>query len=509
MNWHRRSKTKKKGLINVKVGFEGLQAPLIRFLSNDQLYEIHLATLEILDRVGVRVDEPEARELLKNAGAWVNEENNICRIPPHLVDDAIKSSPPRIVLSNRENKRCMFLEKNQPYFGTGSDLPFTLDPYTGERGNTTKKDIENTSRVTDALPNIDFMMSMGIATDTSELVSDLHQFEAMVNNCRKPMIVTAHHRQGLLDIIEMASLIRGGLENLQANPLFVTYVEPISPLRHAFDSAQKLLTCAEYLIPINYTPGMLAGATAPVTRAGAIATANAELLSGLTIHQLKRRGAPFVFGGAVTILDMKTTQLSYAAPEFHVNNIILTQLSQMYELPMFSTAGCSDSPVFDEQAALETAYTLLLAGLSGANLIHDVGFVESGLTCSLEMLVVSDEMIDMVRFMLRNFLINEETLALDVIEKVGPGKEFVTEGHTFKNFRKELWFPKLISRERRKTWEDGGKLTLAQRANKKAIEILENHQVPLLPEYVREGMRELISRREREYAKKKGVQTQK
>jgi len=483
----------------VKANFEALRSPLIRFLSDDQLYEIHLASLEILERVGVKVDEPEARQLLKDAGAWVDEGTGICRIPSYLVKSALQSAPPRVVLADRDGNRCLFLEKNQPYFGTGSDLPFTRDPYTGQRRETTKKDIENTTRVVDALKNIDFMMSMGIATDTPETVSDLHQFEAMVANTKKPIVATAHHRQGLLDIIEMAAMVRGGLDKLQANPLFVCYSEPVSPLRHAKEGTQKLLTCAEKLIPINYTPGMAAGATGPVTRAGAIATANAELLSGLTMHQLKRPGAPFIYGGVATVMDMSTSLLPYGAPEWHMTSVVLTQLSQMYELPMFSTGGASDSLIFDQQATLEAAYSLLLAGMSGANLIHDVGYIEAGLTCSYEMLVVCDEIIDMVRRIIRSFEINTETLALEVIQRVGPGGQFVTDEHTYRHFKEEMWFPRLITRQRYEDWENTGMLTMGDRANKRAREILESHQVEPLAQDVAEGVKELIARRTEEY----------
>lgn len=487
----------------MKVNVEAQLSPIFRILSDDQLYEIHLGSLEVLERVGVKVDEPEARKLLKSAGAIIDEDSKICKIPSDVVQSALNSAPPRVVLADRDNNRCMFLEKNNPYFGTGSDLHYVIDPYTGERRSNSKQDIENTTRVVDALPNIDFMMSMGIAKDEPASVSDLHQFEAMVNNTTKPMLITSHHRQSLLDQVEMAAIVRGGLENLQANPLFSLYTEPVSPLCHSTDGLQKLMSCAEYRIPVNYTPGLCGGGTGPVTRAGAFVTANAELLSALTIHQLKRKGSPFIYGGVATILDMKSTLFSYAAPEMHIGSAVLTQLSKMYELPMFSTAGCSDSNIFDEQAALESAYTILLAALSGANLIHDVGYVESGMTCSYEMLVVSDEIIDMVRHMMKNFAINTNTLAIDVIENVGPGGQYVTNEHTFANFKEEMWFPKLLNRNRRDSWEQTGSMTLSMKANEKARDILENYHPPKLSEKKQEEIKTLISKRLKSYESKK------
>ena len=312
-------------------------SPHFSLLSNDQLEQIHLASLEILDSVGVQVDEPEALGLLGRGGAFV--DGNRVKIPAWMVQDALASVPKRIVLSNTKGERSLFLEKNRPYFGTGSDLPFTMDSYTGKRRYSTKKDVENAALVVDALPNIDFIMSMGIARDVSASVSDLHQFEAMVTCTSKPMVFTCHHRQGLLDILEMGAVIAGGKANLQQNPFFACYSEPISPLRHSIDGTQKLLICAEWGIPVLYTSGLMAGGTGPVTLAGAVALANAESLSGLVIHQLKKRGAPFIYGGTASIMDMRTSLLSYAAPEMHLNQAIITQFRQNTTFPFSASVG--------------------------------------------------------------------------------------------------------------------------------------------------------------------------
>lgn len=320
-------------------------SPHLHFFSEDQLHELHLKTLEVLERVGVKVDEKEALDLLGDGGAFI--DGNRARIPSWMVEEAIRTSPPRVVLASREGERNVILEKNSVNYGLGSDMPYTLDPFTGERRASLKQDVVNVALVVEAMENIDFIMSMAIATDTPEKTSDLHQFQAMVTHTKKPIVFTAHHRQALLDIIEMATVICGDKKTLERLPFLACYSEPISPLRHAPEGTQKLLTCAEHKIPIIYTPGLMSGATGPVTLAGAVITANAELLSGLVIHQLKSKGAPFIYGGVATIMDMRTTIFSYGSPDFHLNNLVLTQLSQKYQLPVFSTGGCSDSPILD------------------------------------------------------------------------------------------------------------------------------------------------------------------
>lgn len=484
--------------MSLKPNTSAFLSPHLRFFGDDQLDQIHFATLEILERVGVQVDEPEALELLATGGAFV--EGNRARIPSWMVEDAVRTAPSRVALANRDGKRTLFLEKNQPYFGPGSDLPYTIDIYTGRRRHTLKSDVENAAKVADALPNIDFMMSLGIATDVPAAVSDLHQFEAMVTYTKKPVIFTAHHRQGLLDILEMAAVVAGSMTALRQNPFVVCYAEPISPLHHSPEGTQKLLTCAERGIPVVYTPGLMAGATGPVTLAGAVATANAELLSGLVIHQLKKKGAPFIYGGVATIMDMKTTLLPYGSPEWHMNSVVLTQLSRKYGLPVFSTGGCTDSCALDGQAAIEMTYSLLLAGLSGANLIHDVGYLEAGLTQSLTALVMCDEIIDLVRRIIRSYEINPETLAVDVVEEVGPSGHFVTHEHTNRYFRQELWMPRLFDRRRWAEWSANGSKTLEDRAAEVARQILERSQEQALGGAVAAEMKTIIAAAERRSA---------
>ncbi len=207
-------------------------------------------------------------------------------------------TPPRVVLCDRNGGPAMFLERNKVYYGTGSDTPNVIDPYSGERRPARLADIENISKVVDFLPNISFLMCMGIASDVNGAISDIYHFAAMVNNTTKPIVFTAWDLNNLKDIITMAEAVAGGAEALQRNPFLALYTEPISPLQHAVEAAQKLLWMAEKGLPVVYTPGLMTGASGPVTAAGGLVQGNAELLSGFLMAQLKREGTPLIYGVA-------------------------------------------------------------------------------------------------------------------------------------------------------------------------------------------------------------------
>jgi trimethylamine--corrinoid protein Co-methyltransferase len=284
-------------------------------------------------------------------------------------------------------------------------------------------------------------------------------------------------------VAQMAALVAGGWKALAERPYYVHYAEPLSPLTHTDEGVAKLLFCVERGIPVIYTPMTLAGSSAPVTGAGNLVACMAESLSGLVIAQLKRPGAPVIFGGVPTVIDMSTTLVSYGAPEMSLWSAALTEMAHYLHLPVFSTAGCTDAVAFDEQAAAESATSCLLAALSGANLVHDVGFTEGANSASLELIAATDEFIGMVDTIMRGVEITEETLALGVAEQVGPGGSYFGEKHTVRHFR-ENWFPKLMNRGNFEQWSAAGGLSLADKANQRVRRILRQHQPDPLPQDV-------------------------
>jgi trimethylamine--corrinoid protein Co-methyltransferase len=259
---------------------------------------------------------------------------------------------------------------------------------------------------------------------------------------------------------------------------------------------EKILYAAETGIPAIFTPCIMAGGTGPVTLAGTMVQALAEYLTGVVLAQLKRRGAGVIMGGVNAPMDMATSILSYGAPEMVLISAAMTDVSKWLGVPMFSTGGCSDSKTLDQQAAIEATLSIVIAALSGANLIHDVGYLESGLLGSYDMLVMSNEVIGMAKRILSGVKVTPETLAVDVIDKVGPGGHYLTQEHTRTHFKAETWFPTLIDRQMRRTWEASGARTMADRVRARVLGILESHEPEPLPDGVEDRLREMIAEAE-------------
>jgi trimethylamine--corrinoid protein Co-methyltransferase len=473
------------GSAMIQSRFTPALTPSLKVLSQSQIEEIHMATLEVLRRTGVVVRVEEIRSRMKAAGCWVDGER--VYIPPHLVEWAVQTAPKRIVLCDRSGQAHMHLEGRKGYYGTGSDTPFLIDPVTGERRKAVLEDIRNVARLVDSLEHIDFLMCMGIASDVTESISDLHHFKAMIENTEKPIVYTAWNRTNLEDIISMAETVAGGEEELRRKPFCALYSEPISPLTHAEESGEKLLYISGKGLPVVYTPGMQIGGTAPVTLAGALVQANAEQLSGLLICQLIREGAPVICGGGILFMDMAKGLISYAAPEFMLAMTAFSELCHHYQLPIFSFSGCSDAKVFDEQAAAEGAIWMMLTALSGGNLIHDVGYIESGLTASYEQIVTMNEFAGLVERFMQGVQVDAETLAIEVIDRVGPMGHYLADDHTFAHFR-ENWVPSLLDRSTFADWQSDGSKSMRDKVRERVLEILERHEPAPLGQSVGTGL---------------------
>jgi len=460
-------------------------------LSPEQFDRLHFAALDILESVGVNVFNDEALSLLKKTGARVSGER--ARIPAWMVKEALAFAPGSVRVRNRSGKRAMILENGRSYYGTGSDTPFVYDVYTGEHRVAVKQDVANAALVCDALSNIDFVMSMGLVSDVNRK-SYVHQFEAMALNTEKPIVYTAGNLSDIQEIYQIACAACGGEDKLLANQYHILYDEPSSPLQHSAEALDKLLFCAEKRIPVIYAPAVVMGASGPVTHAGAIAQANAEILSGLVIHQLKAKGAPFIAGGGAPPMDLRTMICSYGAPERDLTCTSLVALARYYDLPVFTTAGCSDAQAFDQQAGLEAGFNLLISGLAGGNLIHDVGYLGVGMTASLEAIMLCNEGIAMVRRLLSGVKVNDDMLAIDVIEEIGPGGNYMSEEHTSEHCREMIWAPELLNRMDYENWKNSGEMTFSERANRKVREILENHKVKTLPESAALKIKAIVDR---------------
>lgn len=449
--------------------------PRFRILDDAQIKRIHAAVLEILDEVGVRVNHPQALDLLSNGGARVMD-GGLVQFPSALVEDAIASAPSHLVIFNRNKVPVMDLGDRRTYFGTGTDLPKTIDLETREIRDTRADDIVTSTIISDALPHIDFIGSYGLPMDVPAGLHYIRCFQLEAANSIKPIFFTAGSVEDLAVIWEMACAIAGGPEALSAQPFLISYNEPTSPLTHSKEALGKLMFCAQNQIPVNYAPALLAGTTGPVTMAGALVVAVAEALSGLVIHQLTRKGAPISTGVAATTMDMLEATVSYTSPEFRLTHSACADLFHHYGLPVWGTAGCSDSQYPDLQTGAEYGFTLLNAALDGANLIHDCGYLGQGFVASPELIILADETIAMVKRYMRGFDIDSEHLALDVIRQVGPGGNFLQQKHTLDFFKQEHWQPGIFNRKNLPNWIKDGQKKTDDKLLEKAREILATHQ---------------------------------
>ena len=468
--------------------------PTMRMLSDEQIQEVHNSSLDILCRTGIVMKNEKARQLLLDAGAWESRER--IKIPEHLVTEAIGSAPSRIPMHNRLGELTMPLEEGKVFFGPGSDCVFTLDVETGERRESTAEDVRRIAQLCDGLDQIDFIMSMAVLSDVPALDHYLHSFIGMIRGAVKPVVYTANNRTDMEDIYRIACAVVGGETALREKPFLMLYAESISPLLYPDESVDKLLFCAEKGIPVAYPPSPNTGGGGPITVAGALALGNAESLVGLVLTQLVRPGTPFLYGMNIAALDMKSAIVSYGAPEWALAMPAWTDLGRYYGLPVWGAAGATDSKVVDAQAGIEATVTIMTAFLSRCNLVHDVGYIEYGTTSSMEMLVIADEIIRDVRYVMGGVEVSELTLAREAIHRARPGGGFLADDHTLDNWKWAQWRPDLIDRMRYDGWVKKGRKDMAARANERSREILAGHEVPPLPEAAEEMIAETLKERQ-------------
>jgi trimethylamine--corrinoid protein Co-methyltransferase len=460
----------------------------ITHLSDDQIAKIHAASLEILERIGVRLDLPEAIDLLKKAGARL--ENDRLFVPHGLVEQALASAPKQVTLYDRHGNPALPLGGRRCFFGPGSDCLNIIDHLTGERRKPRMQDVIEGVTLCNALPNIDFVMSMLLPSDVDQSIADTYQMEAMLSYTTKPILYVSYEVRGLVDAVAMAEAVVGGEAALRLKPILTCYINVVSGALHNAEGLRKLLYLSGKGLPTLYIPGSNAGVTSPMTMAGAVALDLAGGLLGLTLAQLNREGAPFIISAMdPAALDMKTMVSPYAYPE----RGFIRAMSQHYGLPTLALAGGSDAKLPDGQAAAEAALTMLADVMQGGNLVHDLGYLESGLTYSFAQLVICDQIVDWIKAFTRQLEVTDETLALDEIAAVGPGGNYLRRKHTKAHF-KETWYPSLFERGVYTDWAQKGGKSLLERANERVQKILSEHHPEPLPEDVRRRLREIVAR---------------
>jgi len=470
-----------------------------RVLTDDQIVEIRRTAFEVMSKVGFRVYHEGARKMLKQAGALVDDE--IVKVPEHIVAECLSTTPKGWTIYDREGKRAMEVEGRKSYYGTSTASPRTKDALTGEIHPTGVADIAIGAKVADALENIDWVMPMGSVQDVPPTAADLYEFEAVVTNTTKPIVFLGYTPRGVELVFEMATEVAGGIDNLRQRPFLIFYPEPISPLVFPADVIDRLFVCADLALPQIQGPTMQFGATAPVTLAGAIAQGTAEALMCLVLAQLRKPGCPCSLGCNFGLFDMNAGLLSIAAPEMSLALAAQAEVAQSFGLPSWGLAGSTDAKVLDAQAGSESAFSILAQGLSGLNLIHDVGYMDNGMVCSTAQLILGNENIGMAKRFIRGIEVNHETLARELIENVGPGGHFLDQNHTYDHFKSELWMPGVMTRSAYEDWQSQGSKDMASRIQEKLQDIVRNYEAPSLPDKTLAALTTIRQKGERELVK--------
>ncbi len=472
---------------------EMLPSVQFRRLSDGQCQQLYWNCLEILESTGVRLYAPAALDLLRKAGVTPTDGNRV-RISHGMVEKALTTAPSQVTFYDRNGRRALPVSDHRVFYGPGSDCLHVIDHRTEERRTAVLQDVVEAVTVADALPHVGFVMCMFLPHDVPQEAVDRHQMATMLSHTTKPIIFVTNEFSGCVDAIAMAEAVAGGPEALQRRPFVGCYVNVTTGLIHNEEALQKLLFLSEKGIPFAYVPSTQGGVTAPVTPAGALAVSQAGALVGVVLSQLQREGAPIIMPGwGGNMLDMRTTVQPYADPD---KQALAADFVHWLGLPMFGLAGCSESKLVDQQAGIEAALTLMSATLSGANLVHDLGYLESGLTGSLAQLAICDEIVDWLSHFMPGVAINEEMVPLDLIDAVGPDGDFLDSDHTYNHFR-ERWYPSLFERNNYDGWLEQGGQSLAERAAVRVNEILAEHQPEPLPAAVQQTIQAITQQAEK------------
>jgi len=481
----------------------GLKGGQLKLLTEDQLYDIHLAVLRLLNEHGVKIQNEKALKLLDEAGAKVDFKGYVAKFPEYLVKECIGKTPKCVRLCGRDPKEDFVVEGRKVYFGTAAGAPYISDLETRERRIGKLVDIINVAKVIDALPNIDYAMGITSASDVPKSVIGLYEAYATLANTCKHVQAFCYADGRLTDaLIRIAELVVGGRNELKKRPIISLYDEPSSPLIFGDDFVDGLMKWSEAGLPLIWAPCIISGATSPITIVGSVVQGIAESIAGNIISQLVNPGTPFIFGLVPLSLDMRSGLASYGKAECMIMEIILGQMSEFYGTPSFGTGGITDSKVLDEQAVAEATMQLTIASLSGNNLIHDVAFLESAKSGSVELLIICDEIIAMLRRIMRGIDINDETLAVEAIKEAGHGGSFLSLRHTLKHFTSEYFLSELMDRSTWTKWKKDGGKTLGQRAREKARRILKEHEVEPLSKDVKQEIEKIIRKTEKAVTKK-------
>jgi trimethylamine--corrinoid protein Co-methyltransferase len=474
---------------------KGLPGGHYKPLTGEDIQKIHETSLKVFAEVGVQVNSSAARDLFLAAGADVDENSHVVKVPPSLVEELIHKAPPIISLCGRAENGdldCEIGGKNV-YLGTGGTALNVQEPGAQDSRRAILEDVVNMARLVEALDNIHFYMVNVYPSDLPVEDVDVNRFGAALNHTQKHVMGGVYTIEGVRDVIKMAEIIAGSAQKLRQRPFISMVTCVISPFVLDDNYAQLTMEAARNRIPVVVPTEPLCGATAPITLAGNLVVQNVDTLAGVMLAQLANPGTPTLYGCISSITDLRDMKYLSGAVEMGLMNAAAAQMAQFYLLPHYVTAGMSDSKVNDAQAGYESAITSLMVALAGGNFIHDAaGFLEFCMTASYDKLVIDNEIIGMIMRAVEGIQVNEETLAFDLIKKTGPGGHFVSARHTRRHMRSEQYVPQLSDREQRAKWQAAGANDANARACEKVKEILNKPRQSAIPSEARKRIRKEI-----------------
>jgi len=424
----------------------------MRVLTDAQVARLHEASLDVLGEVGVHLPHEEMLGRFADAGARVDHGEARIRIPPDLVQRCLDECGKQFTIYGRDRARTAeFGAGRRNYNSIAGEALWVDDAFT-ERRYATLEDVRTAARLADALPGITIAGAMADPQEVPPECRCVFAAAELLKNTTKPVTFWFHDRASARFVLDLFSIVAGSEEDAIARPFGYPFLEPISPLRFPKNGVDLLYETARHHLPVPIGPMAQVGATGPGTLAGTLVQENAEILAGICVVQLIRAGTPVCYGGIPHAFDMQTTQLIFAGPEQALMAVAMTQMGKRYGLPVYINVGLTDSKTVDAQAGIEAGITLACGALAGADIFGHLGICGVDLAASPLMLVMQHEIIGFVERILRGITFDDDAIGLNVIKKVGPGGNYLSEDHTAVHFRDELWFPQLLDRNYWEPW---------------------------------------------------------
>ncbi len=473
-----------------------MSKPKISFLSEDEIEAIHNASLEVLESTGIKVMSGKALDILKEAGAKVDYGKNLATIPRNLVAEALERAPKTIKYCARNPKYDFVLNKQEPHFCASGGPPFIRDWETGERRYSTSEDLARCTVIADYLDHVHLIWPLGVGMDVPAPMRYIVDMYTVLKNTEKHFEGDSTSAKGAQYRIEIAAAIVGGKEELRERPIFSMVICIISPLRYDKGMTEAGIELAKAGIPVVIYPMPMAGETGPATLAGTMVVNNAEFLGGLVILEFASPGAPVVYAAGEGTVDFKTGAI-IRSPESSLMHLALNQLARYYDLPSEVGGSSSTSKLLDAQAGYEKAVSRIVHILTVPDIALNLGDLEGGRITSPEALILDNEIIDFALRFTQGLEVNDDTLAVDVIHKVGPGGIFLGEKHTLEHFR-ERWMSRLSDVSSFETWQKKGSKSVDKVAKEKVKEILATHKPEPIPEDVEREISQILKRAEAE-----------